>query len=137
MRKIKFLSALFLLLSTGLFAQTNDVVAKRSELKANEFSKVFFENQHRKYAMIDMQSFASNVEQQTFHDMLFKSKDLAVISTVNGEGLLVVAFPKSTDEKAALATINKLRENAIESVKGLTGEKLKEVQSSIEKNQSK
>jgi hypothetical protein len=137
MRKIKFLSALFLLLSTGLFAQINDVVAKRSELKANEFSKVFFENQHRKYAMIDMQSFASNVEQQNFHDLLFKSKDLAVISTVNSEGLLVVAFPKSTDEKAALATINKLRENAIESVKGLTGEKLKEVQSSIDKNQSK
>jgi hypothetical protein len=137
MNKIVALLMLFFVSTTCLVAQTNDIVAKRSELSANQFCKKFTQNAHRQYFMIDMRSFASKVEQQQFHDLLFKDEFLAVVSTVNEDGLLVVAFPIRVSEKDANTHLYKKQAEAIELAKSLNGKALETINQSIDKNQKR
>jgi len=137
MKKILAFLVLFISASASSSAQSNEIVAKRADLPANQFCKKISQNAHRQYFMIDMNSFASKVEQQQFHDLLFKDEFLAVISKVNEEGLLIVAFPINMNEKDAVIHLYQKQSEAIELSKALQGKALENINKSIEKNQTR
>jgi len=135
MKKILAFLILFASASASSSAQSNEIVAKRADLPANQFCKKISQNANRQFYMIDMRTFSSNIEQQHFHNLLFKDELLAVISTVNDEGLLVISFANNLKEKEAITHLYQKQVEAIETAKTLQGKSLDDVIKSYEKNQ--